>query len=295
MTSRRVVLTAATAASGWLVLPPATGTTVSATWQPTALAPTTVAPPPDPFSDGTYALLPLGDSITAGSTTDPANGIAAGSPGLVTGNGYRKHLSDWLYGPNETRTVNMIGSLWSGSAGLHHEGHPGWTIAQINGAVNTTSPAPQFIVLLAGANDFGDRYARTWQQAITDTGNLIDKLLGWAPWTRVVLCEQILMSGAISHDLTKSTWQQQAFNAALPTLAADPARGGRVVIARSSIISQDMLDASGVHLIDGGYRWLAYVIYMALAPWLGHSVGDGHRYMTNVPVPPGNPRPSGLS
>jgi hypothetical protein len=146
-------------------------------------------------------------------------------------------------------------------------------------------------VLLAGSNDFGDAYVRTWSQAIDDTSTLLDLVLAAAPWTRVVVCEQILMSGALSHDLTKSTRQQQAFNAALPELVARPEKQGRVVVAKSSLISQDMLDASGVHPTDLGYRWLAYAVYHALAPWLGVDVGGGHRWMVNIPVPGGGPRP----
>jgi serralysin len=239
--------------------------------------PAVVSPPPDPYPDGTYAMMCLGDSITAGLTADSANG----------GDGYRAYLLDDLSVRNE-RPVSMVGSLRSGGRQLYHEGHSGWTINQIGGAVNFGSLAPQFVVLLAGANDFGDAYKRTWDQARDDTGALLDRLLTWAPWTRVVLCEQILMSGGVSHDLTKSTWQQQAFNAALPELVAGKA--GRVVLARTSVIGQGMLDGSGVHPTDVGYRWMAYAIYYALAPWLGHLTGTG-RWMTNIPVPAGSPRP----
>jgi hypothetical protein len=105
----------------------------------------------------------------------------------------------------------------------------------------------------------------------------------------VVLCEQILMSGYLSHDLTKSTWQQQAHNDGLAGLA--DARDGRVNIARTSVISSAMLDGSGVHPTDVGYRWMSYAIYYALAPWLGHAAGPGH-YMTAITVPAGNPRPA---
>lgn len=256
-----------------------------------------LAPPPDPFSDGAIGLTYLGDSIIAGSTTDAANGIAAGNPtSLITGNGCRAYLYDWLRGPGEVAGLTLFGTRWSGSRGLHHEGYPGETIAQLTARVRDgllVGREPQYLVLLAGANDFGDAYLRAWDQAVADTSTLLDLVLAAAPWIRVVLCEQILMSGAVSHDRTKSSRQQQAYNAALPGLVASKA--GRVVVARTSVIGQDMLDPSGVHPTDVGYRWLAWAVYQALAPWLGHDLGAGAgRWMTNIPVPPGSPRPTWL-
>jgi lysophospholipase L1-like esterase len=266
VTGRRALLRAVGLAG---LLPPALRS-------PTAARSATVASPPDPFPDGSYLLMPLGDSITFGSTADTANGS----------NGYRKYLHDWLIGPNETHGLRMIGSQISGSAGLAHEGHPGWTIGQLIGLVQGglfAATMPQFVVLLAGANDFGQ--GRTADQALADTATLIDLILAPQPWVRVVLCEQILMSGSINHTLTDNTRKQQAYNAALPGLVSS--KNGRVVVARSSVIGQDMLDPSGVHPVDVGYRWLAYTIYGALAPWLGQN-----GWMVNVPVPPGSPRPT---
>lgn len=227
--------------------------------------------------------MPFGDSITYGSTNDPAN----------QGNGYPAYLRSWLRGPNECN-VEMVGSQLVGSQGARREGHPGWTIGQLTALVAgglLTQICPQFVVVLAGANDFGDAYKRTADQALADTSTLLDLFLAAAPFVRVVVCEQILMAGSISHDLTKSTWQQQAFNAGLPELAASKA--GRVTVARTSVVSEQMLDASGVHPNDVGYRWLAWSVYQALAPWLGHEAG-GRRWVTNIPVPPGNPRPLAL-
>lgn len=253
------------------------------------------APTPGPFADGTIGLTMLGDSRMAGSTSDAANGIAGGSNNLVTGNGCRGYLYDWLSGPNETHGLQLFGTRWSGSRGLHHEGYPGETIGQIAARVQgglLYGREPQYCVIMAGANDFGDQHLRTWDQALADMSALVDAVLAAAPWTRVVLCEEPLMSGAISHDLTKSTWQQQPYNAGLPDLAAG--KNGRVTVARSAVIDQSMLDGSGVHCNDLGYRWLAFVIYQALRVWLGHDVGAPDRYMTNIPTPPGSPRPVGI-
>jgi lysophospholipase L1-like esterase len=241
---------------------------------------------PAPYPDGSYAIVCAGDSITAGSTEDDANGIAEGTPGLVTGNGYRKYLLDDLRIRNECPTVRMFGSQRSGTAGLLHEGHPGWTVNQVAGVLGK-GLAPQFVVLLAGVNDLGQ--GRTWSQVIDDTGSLVGSLLGWAPWVRVVVCEQVLASGLYNHDRTATSRAQQAINNALPTVVDDP---GRVVIARTGAVANSMVDnvSSGVHPLDVGYRWMAYAIYHSLRPWLGHQVGP-KRWMTNIPVPAGTPRP----
>lgn len=252
-----------------------------------------VAPAPMPFLDGTIGVTVIGDSIAAGSTGDGANGLAGGNvAGLSTGNGARKYLGDWLAGPNETRGLSWFGSRWSGTAGLHHEGYPGETIGQLTARVQgglLYGHEPQYAILVAGANDFGDARLRTWDQAIADMSALIDAVLAAAPWVRVVVCEQMPMRGDLTHDLTKSTWQQAAYNRALPGMVAT--KSGRAVVARTSVVSAGMLDGSGVHPTDIGYRWMAYAIYQALTPWLGHDVGDGQRYMTNIPVPGGSPRP----
>ncbi len=72
--------------------------------------------------------------------------------------------------------------------------------------------------------------------------------------------------------------------AALPDLAA--AKNGRVSIARLGIITQANLDAGGVHPTDLGYRMIAWLVYQAIAPWLGAN----NRYMVNVDCPfPFNP------
>lgn len=253
------------------------------------------APSPGPFAGGRLVCIPFGDSITAGSTSDPANGIAEGTPGLITGNGYRSYLYDWLHGPNETHGFEYYGTLQSGNRHQPHEGHPGETIGQLRARVDNGvmyGHESQYVILLAGANDLRPDVNRTWQQMVADTDSLIDKILSLAGWTRIVLVEQILESGAIDADRTRATRHQQAYNRALPAIAAT--KSGRVSIAQASVIGQQMLDGSGVHPTDVGYRWLAYVIYYALAPWLGVDVGDGHRVMTNIPVPPGSPRPVGI-
>jgi hypothetical protein len=225
----------------------------------------------------TTLLMPLGDSITAGQDSS-------------SGQGYRKLLADNLYGPNESHTITQVGSQVDG-AGWHHEGHGGWTIGQLIAGVQSgwlANPAPanagptNLVVLLAGANDFGA--GGSWQQAIDDTSTLLDLILGQSTAPGVVLCEQILMSGNVSHVLTDNTRKQQAFNAALPDLVASkPA--GRISIAHSGRLRQQDVNSGGVHPTDGGYARLEYEIYRALAPWLGWDDGAGGRWMVNRSCP----------
>lgn len=262
--------------------------------QPAAASITpTIADPPGPYPDGTYAMWCLGDSRTAGSTADPANGIAEGTPGLVTGNGYRAHLNQLLnYYTEYAGTIHMTGSLHSGDQQLLHDGHPGWTTTQINNLVTTavTGLAPQFIILQVGINDFADPTC-TWDQVINRLGTILDKLLAWSPWTRVVLCEEIPCAITVNHLETWESEQQAAINANLPGLAAT--RQGRVTIARTGSIDQSMLDFSGVHPTDNGYQWAAWLIADALGPWLGKDTGNGGgRHMPNYLTPPGSLKPT---
>jgi GDSL-like Lipase/Acylhydrolase family len=229
----------------------------------------------------TTLLCPLGDSFAAGQTLDSGNG----------GNGWRKYLADNLAGPNETHDVTMVGSQVSGTAGLHHEGHGGWTIGQVialvqGGALANPAPAfagaPNLIVLNAGSNDFGANHSAG--QVLADMSTLLDLLLALPSVPGIVVTEQVLQSGSVSHQLTDNSRRQQSFNADLPALVATkPA--GRVVIAKTSRIRQQDLDIGGVHPTDAGYRRMEWEIYQALAPWLGWDDGAGGRWMVNRPCP----------
>ncbi len=231
--------------------------------------------------NGQTLICLLGDSYAAGWTLDTANGQ----------NGYRNYLMANLYGPNEIHTMQSVGSQVSGTAGMHHEGHPGYTIAQIAAGVASgwlANPAPvsagppQLVVLTAGSNDFGA--GATAAQVLAGLSGLIDQVLALSSAPGVIVTEQILHSGSVNHNLTDNTRRQQAANAGLAAMVATKPTG-RVTIARTSRLRQQDLDSGGVHPTDQGYQRMEWEIYQALAPWLGWEDGAGHQYMANRPCP----------
>jgi lysophospholipase L1-like esterase len=238
----------------------------------------TIAPSPN----GNILYVALGDSITYGYTSDPPNGQ----------NGFRSYLQADLVGPGEIHNLTPCGSQVSGTAGLHHEGYPGYTIGQLitlvqGGLLANPGPAfagpPQLVILGAGANDAGQ--GRTWQQMRDDSATLLQLLLALPSAPAVVWWEQILMSGSISHTLTDNSRKQQAFNQAMPQVIAELGVAGRVSIAQTSRIPQGHLDGSGVHPTDLGYREMEWEIYQALAAFLGTDLGDGVPVLANRPCP----------
>jgi serralysin len=240
------------------------------------------APRPASLSDPgqTVAIMALGDSYAAGSTLDSANGQ----------NGYRSYLLGNLVGPNEDHaptgpTLTMVGSQVSGAANLHHEGHPGYTVAQIVAGVQggwLTANPPQIVILTVGSNDFGAGH--TWQQVYADYSALLDLILAAPSAPCVVVTEQIIHSGSVSHVLTVNSREQQAFNAQLPAMVASKPTG-RVLIARTSRLRQQDLDSGGVHPTNGGYQRMEWEIYEALTPLLGWADGTGQRWMANRSCP----------
>lgn len=219
----------------------------------------------NPGPDGVYNLCFLGDSYMAGSDS-------------TDGNGCRKVVMDSLIINNEQRNVRCVGSQASTGTGggfgytvpLVHEGRPGWTSTQLlslvnGGGLNYLQGQPHVVFLMAGANDFA---AGLTPQAVFDNLTaLLDAVLGLQDNLGVVLCENVLMSSYKSAVLTGRTRQEQELNSMLPSLVES--RGGRVVLARTSLLDQQDINSGGVHPTDGGYQRMGYILYETLRPWFG--------------------------
>lgn len=219
----------------------------------------------EPNSDGIYNVVFLGDSYMAGSDS-------------TDGNGARKSVMDWLIINNESHNVRCVGSQSStGIAGgfgwttpLVHEGRPGWTAEQLTdlvagGGLNYAQGKPNIAVIMAGANDFGAGLFP--DQVYSNIDYLVDVTLAQQDNLVVVLGENVLMSSYKSATLTKRTRQAQELNEMLPGLVAG--KGGRVVLARTSLLAQQDINSNGVHPTDTGYQKMAYVLYNSLRPWFG--------------------------
>ncbi|WP_410575332.1 cellulose binding domain-containing protein [Amycolatopsis sp. cmx-4-61] len=197
------------------------------------------------------AIMPLGDSITQG-----------GSIG-----GYRLDLGAKLRA--DGRSVDFVGSLSDGPASMpdrDHEGHPGWTIAQIDANVSgwLTRFHPRTILLHIGTNDM---YGSDPAGAPRRLSALVDRITNQAPDTDVFVATIIPIRFA---DQTVRT-----FNAAIaPDLRAKAAAGKRVhlVDMYPSVAIADLPD--GIHPDAAGYSKMATTWYNALKAVPGSIGGD---------------------
>jgi lysophospholipase L1-like esterase len=213
-------------------------------------------------SNGGVRVMPLGDSITDGLTV----------PG-----GYRIDL--WQKLVADRYRVDFVGSLSNGPSSLgdhDHEGHSGWTIAQVDANVvnwlrNTT---PRTVLLHIGTNDM---FANS-SGAASRLSTLIDHITTTAPAADLFVATIIPLSGADT--------QVRAYNAAIPGIVAAKASAGKhvhLVDMYSALTLGDLAD--GVHPNAGGYRKMADVWYRALQSVPG-TIGDPSQPTTPPTTPP---------
>jgi lysophospholipase L1-like esterase len=196
-------------------------------------------------------IMPLGDSITMGI-------------GSATMSSYRIDLQNRLR--RAGMSVDFVGSQRHGSpatADLDHEGHSGWTIAQIAAQANDwlATYQPNAVLLQIGTNDL-----RTPAGSVGATGRLsalIDQLKAAAPAAQIFVAK---VTG------TKSVWaaaQQKrtdAFNAKVPGIVAG--KGARVhLVDQSTVKGIDIRD--GLHPNDFGFAKMSWNWYRALAGTYG--------------------------
>ena len=120
-------------------------------------------------------IMPLGDSITSG--------YDASIP-ISERNGYRKYL--WELLTESGYDIDFVGSLESGTfPDKQHEGHGGWTDAQIEADIDTfldaaNPPAVDIILLHIGTNNISNAIDQGSSYTNPDTVNLIlDRIDQW--------------------------------------------------------------------------------------------------------------------
>nr|WP_088948632.1 cellulose binding domain-containing protein [Micromonospora zamorensis] len=202
-------------------------------------------------SNGGVRVMPLGDSITDGFNV----------PG-----GYRIEL--WQRFTTGGYRVDFVGSQFNGPASLgdhDHQGHSGWTIAQIDANVVNWLRAtnPRTVLLHIGTNDmYGDTSGAPGRLAA-----LVDKITNNAPNADVFVATIVPKSGADN--------QVRAYNAAIPGIVQTRAAAGKRVHLVDMYRALTLSDlADGVHPNATGYRKMAAAWYDALRTVPGSIGGD---------------------
>lgn len=167
----------------------------------------------------TLRILPLGDSLTFGCGSDAAPPLWYACCDSTSG-GYRAPLWAALNGSTINASVLMVGTVSAGPAWMPveqrgNEGHPGWTISQINGLKNTwVSLQPDVVLLMAGTNDVGQGHSNSTM--LEDYTTLLTSLRTSLPSATRIFIASIYNMIDSSNDYSYTI---RAFNGALPALA----------------------------------------------------------------------------
>ncbi len=217
---------------------------------PRSAAAGTTLPPLDTSQH--LKIMPLGDSITAGV-------------GSSTGDSYRWDLYRYLTDVQQIYATTYVGSQTGGQEPVpRHEGHSGWTLADLTAQIDgwMATYQPDIVLLHAGVND-----ARTGAttQVMTDRMTaLLGRILADSPTVRVIVGDVVPPWYGTQQDIASSTVQR--FDAALPSVVA--AAGPRVTLARMSAAVPSNLLADGLHPGDAGFRYMAWVWWRCMGPLL---------------------------
>jgi lysophospholipase L1-like esterase len=191
--------------------------------------------------------MPLGDSITMGI-------------GSATTSSYRVDLQNRLR--RAGRDVDFVGSQHDGSpatADLDHEGHSGWTVAQIAAQVDgwLATYRPDAVLLQIGTNDMRTEAGSVGASSRLST--LIDQITTAVPEAHVFVAR---ITGTRSSGTAAQQKRTDAYNARMPGIVAG--KGIRVhLVDQSSVRNIDIRD--GLHPNDFGYAKMSWNWYQALA------------------------------
>jgi len=121
--------------------------------------------------------MPLGDSITRGDGSTNTNGYRSPLYGVLSGSGF---------------SIDFVGSLQDGTLpDRDHEGHAGWTSAQILSALGNFLPTqnPQVVFLHIGSNDLGEGIAPA--QVASNIEAIVDQIHNYNAQTETYLATLI--------------------------------------------------------------------------------------------------------
>lgn len=200
------------------------------------------------LSDGTLHLLPLGDSITLG----------------VQG-GYRNDLYNAL--TQAGYKVDMVGSQYDTSteiADKDHEGHPGFTIANMRAEIDgylAAIPTPDVVIIMLGTNDEAwwttKKPAETTQEMVDFVDHLRKKLPDAVLIVSTIPPQSSMNVEPVNMDRAEMTKQ---YNAGIKAALASHADAGKKVFvadANAVLTLADLYD--GIHPSREAHRRIAGV------------------------------------
>lgn len=201
-------------------------------------------------------IMPLGDSLTAGVTTDDLTG-ATGGYRVALWNDFKK--GGW-------NNVLFVGSSTSGPDNLpqqRHEGHPGWRTDQI---INHVVPwlnqtQPQIILLHIGTNDL---LVGAGAGVAASRLNTLLNLISTTSPNALVIVAQI-----IPVDKAPANGQVASYNQAVVNITHNLAAQGKHVMSVDmfhAVPTSSLVDH--IHPNADGYTRMAQVWYKALEPLL---------------------------
>lgn len=204
-------------------------------------------------------ILPLGDSITAGeypgdSTLDPVPGA------------YRNQLWNQLVA--DDLEIDFVGSQYNDSSNLgdrEHEGHPGWTINQINTLVDDgllDTYQPDLILLAIGTNDILRNDDSSTLE--TELSQLIDDITAEAPDAHLLVASVPPLDPSVKS--SKKVDTVTAYNKLIVDLVAEKSDLGQQVtfVDVGGILSVEDLESDGIHPTAAGYEQMGKSWYNAI-------------------------------
>jgi len=218
---------------------------------------------------GSQVIMPLGDSIT---------------DGLVVPGGYRTDLANMLAATG--RTVRFVGSRSGGPPQLTqpaHEGHPGWTIGQLETHVKAwlNRYRPTVIMLQIGTNDLVKNFQpAAAPQRLT---RLINDITATLPYAQLYVATITPIANPRLEALV------QRFNAAITKIVTARQAASSLVklVDMHSALTRADLSPDGTHPNTSGYskmavRWFETLTSAPVMRWSATdrtigTVNDGER------------------